>query len=67
MIPIGVLGIGYGGFKIMTAAGNPGKVEEGSNAIKVVIIGIIIALTAYLVVRLIFTALGVSSSVGSIF
>lgn len=67
MIPIAVIGIGYGGFKIMTAAGNAGKVEEGSNTIKVVVIGIIIALTAYLVVKLIFTALGVGSSVGSIF
>jgi hypothetical protein len=67
MIPIAVIGIGFGGFKIMTAAGNASKVEEGSNTIKVVVIGIIIALTGYLVVKLIFTALGVNSSVGGIF
>lgn len=67
MIPIAVLGLGYGGFKIMTAAGNPGKVEEGYQTMKTVVIGIVIALAAYLVVKFIFLALGVEQTVGNIF
>ncbi len=62
-IPVAVLGIGYGGFKIMTAAGNPGKVEEGYGVMKLVVIGIVIMLISYMVVKLVFTVLGVATTV----
>jgi hypothetical protein len=61
-LPIGALAIGWGGFQIMTAAGNTEKVSSGVGAIKTVVVGIAIMLASYFIVQAIFLALGVSSS-----
>jgi hypothetical protein len=66
-IPIAVLALGWGGFQIMTAAGNAGKAEEGISVMKVTVIGIVIMLSSYLVVQFIFKALGVTSEFTSFF
>lgn len=62
-IPLAVLALAWGGFQIMTSAGNPGKVEEGQGVMKLAITGLVIMLASYLIIRLIFTALGVDSSI----
>jgi hypothetical protein len=66
-IPIAVLAIGWGGFQIMTATGNAGKVEEGFGTMKIAVTGIVIMLASYLVVQFIFKALGVTSEFTTFF
>lgn len=58
-LPIGALMLGWGGFNIMTAAGNEEKMKTGYGAIKITVIGYGIMLGAYLIVKTIFTVLGV--------
>lgn len=48
----------FGGFTWLTAAGNPTKVKAGSQMMIWAAIGLIIALTAYVIVKYVFEALG---------
>ena len=49
-IPLGVIFVIYGGFKIMTAGSSPEKVSEGRKIIQAAAIGILIALLAWLLI-----------------
>jgi small-conductance mechanosensitive channel len=49
-IPLGVIFIVYGGFVIMTAGGSGDRVEKGKGIIKAAVIGLVIALSAYLII-----------------
>ncbi len=59
--PIAALMIGWGGAQIMISAGSPEKIKAGKEKIRIAIIGIIILLLSWLIVRAIFLALGVTS------
>jgi len=50
IIPLGVIMIVWGGFVIMTAGGNPGKVDSGKKIITAAVIGIAIAFGSWLIV-----------------
>ncbi|MDD2732047.1 MAG: hypothetical protein PHI53_02510 [Candidatus Pacebacteria bacterium] len=41
----------YGGFKYLTSAGNPSKVQDGLDQIKAAIFGILIVLCSYLILK----------------
>jgi len=56
-IPLAVVFIIYGGFVIMTAGGNPSRMEEGKKIIKAAVIGLIIALLSALIVTTVFNLL----------
>lgn len=56
-IPLAVLFIIYGGFVIMTAGGNPSRMEEGKKIMKAAVIGLIIALLSALIVTTVFRLL----------
>lgn len=49
-IPLAAIFIGYGGFVMMTAAGNPGKFDDGKKIMTATVIGIAIAFGAWLIV-----------------
>jgi len=51
VIPIGVIFIAWGGIEILTAAGSTGKVKKGKDILTAAVIGIIIALSAWLLVH----------------
>lgn len=55
--PISVIAFTYAGFLILTANGNSGKVDQAKEIFIKVVIGLFFALTAWLIVRLITTAL----------
>ena len=50
----------YGGFIWMTAAGNKERVEKGKNVIVWATIGLVIIFSAYAMVKLVFSGLGIS-------
>jgi hypothetical protein len=50
---VGVLFIIYGGYLIMTAAGNPMRLREGQGYVKYAIIGILLAVFGYVLVQVI--------------
>lgn len=50
VIPVAVAVIIWGGFLIMTAGGSPERVKRGKDAITAAVIGIVIALGAWLVI-----------------
>lgn len=50
-IPVVVGLIIYGGILIMISAGNTSKVEKGKNIIKSAVVGLVIALLAWLIVQ----------------
>lgn len=52
-IPIVVLFIIYGGFKLVVAQGNPSEIEKGRSAILWAIIGGVIVLSAKLIINII--------------
>ena len=54
---IGVIMLVYGGFKMITAAGNTSDVEKGKDAIKYAIIGMLVAFGAWLIVNTILVEL----------
>lgn len=58
-IPLAVVFIIYGGFVIMTAGGNPSRMEEGKKIMKAAVIGLIIALLSALIVTTVFNLLPV--------
>lgn len=58
-IPLAVVFIIYGGFVIMTAGGDPSRMEEGKKIMKAAVIGLIIALLSALIVTAVFNLLPV--------
>ena len=50
-IPLAVLMIIYGGFRLMIAGGSEDNVKKGREIIKMAVIGLIIALTAWVIVN----------------
>jgi cell division protein FtsW (lipid II flippase) len=50
---LGVLFIIYGGYLIITSQGNPIKLREGQGYVKYAIIGILLAIFGYVLVRVI--------------
>ncbi|MEK9186221.1 MAG: hypothetical protein AAB885_01400 [Patescibacteria group bacterium] len=48
VIPIGVVFIAWGGLEILTAAGSTEKAKKGKDILTAAVIGIVIALTAWL-------------------
>ena len=49
VIPIGVVFIAWGGLEILTAAGSTEKAKKGKDILTAAVIGIVIALTAWLI------------------
>ena len=49
-----VLVIIYGGFLMMTSAGDPGKIQKGKGAVLGAIIGLIICMSAYTIAYFVF-------------
>ncbi len=60
VVVLGMLMMVYGGVQFITAAGRPAKVEEGKRVIEGTIIGIIISMTAFVIVN--FTIAAVTGS-----
>jgi hypothetical protein len=52
-VPVGTLMFAWAGVLYLTAAGNQNQISQATNIFKTVIFGIIIALVAYLLVRLV--------------
>lgn len=57
-IPAAAIALAIGGFFMVANMGNKGKVETGKKILTNAIIGIVIAFSAWLIVRTILTALG---------
>ncbi|HEY4518458.1 MAG TPA: hypothetical protein VJG48_02420 [Candidatus Paceibacterota bacterium] len=57
-IPLAVLGIGVGGFHIIIARGSPGEITKGREIIVASVVGLFIALAAFLIVNTILKGLG---------
>lgn len=60
--PLAALMIGWGGFQVMTAAGNTEKMSKGYSAIKIAITGIVFVLLSYFIVQAIFKLLSVDTN-----
>lgn len=60
-IAVGVIVIGIAGFHFLTAAGNPGKLESAKKMITYAVIGLLIALAAWLIIEALVNTLGVQS------
>jgi hypothetical protein len=58
LAPVAVIAIMFAGFKYVTAQGNPSKITEAHNIFYYVVIGMIIALGAWLIVNAILKGLG---------
>lgn len=56
-IPLSVIFIIYGGFTIMTAGSSPERVKTGRSVIKAAVVGLLIALFAWMIVNTILTVL----------
>jgi len=48
--PLGVIAFIYAGFLLITAGGNPSKLEQGKAVFKYTIIGVLIAFAAWLII-----------------
>lgn len=59
--PLAAIFIGWGGFDIMTAAGNSEKVSGGWKRIKVALMGVVVLLFSYIIIQLVFNALKIPS------
>jgi predicted secreted protein len=57
VLPLGVLMIVIGGVMLLTAAGDPGRINQGKSVIKAVIIGLVIIFIAWLIVNTVITFL----------
>lgn len=57
-IPMAAIAFAYAGFLFMTSGGNSGQVERAKGIFKKVLIGFIIALAAWLIVKAIMMGLG---------
>ena len=60
-IPLAAALIVWGGFQIMTAGGNPNKINEGKNTILYTIIGFAVVLLSWGIVKILERILGVTS------
>ncbi len=56
-IPLSVIFIIYGGFVIMTAGASPERVKTGRSVIKAAVVGLLIALFAWMIINTILTVL----------
>lgn len=54
---IAVVMVIYGGFNLMTSAGDPGKVKKGKNTILYGIIGLVISLLAFAIVNFVLNGI----------
>ncbi|MDO8601987.1 MAG: hypothetical protein Q7R62_02595 [bacterium] len=59
MVPIGFCIIGWAGFRILTSAGNSERIHEAYGMIKIVVIGILIAVLSYIIIVNVFNVLNV--------
>ena len=62
-IPLAVLGIGVGGFYIIIGSNSEGDRTKGKEIIYASVIGLFIALAAWLIVNTVLTGLGVKENV----
>jgi len=60
-LPLAAIAFAYAGFILLTAAGDPGKLTTAKAIFKNVLIGLVIALAAWIIVKAILLGLGVSS------
>ena len=67
VIPIAAIVIAYAGFLFLTSGGNPAKKTAAKKAITSAIVGIIIILAAWLIVKTIVSALGVDTTENNLF
>ncbi len=65
-VPIAGILFAYAGFLYVTASGNPGQVGKATGVFKNVAGGFIIALSAWLLVKLITTGIGVKEGFGGL-
>lgn len=63
VVPLAVLGIGYGGALMIIGSQNPGKRTEGIDAIKYSLIGVAITFGGWLIIKVILVGLEVQSGV----
>lgn len=56
-LPLAVVMFLYGGFMWITAAGDPGKITKGRNALQYAVVGMIVAFAAWLIIDTILKAL----------
>ena len=59
-IPLAVLGIGVGGFRIMMGSASEGEHKKGIEILQASVKGLIIVLAAWVIVNAILVALGVT-------
>jgi hypothetical protein len=57
-MPLAAIAFCYAGFLFMTSGSNPGNIEKAKSIFKSVLIGFVIALAAYLIVKTIMIGLG---------
>jgi len=62
MVVIAICLIGWAGLKIMTSAGNSEAIHQAYGMIKIVVIGILIAATSYIIVVNVFRLLNVNAT-----
>lgn len=62
VIPIAAIMFAYAGFQMITAGGSPGAVTKAKNIFFNVVLGLIIAVAAFLVIRTILSILGYEGS-----
>ncbi|PIR47012.1 MAG: hypothetical protein COV07_01225 [Candidatus Vogelbacteria bacterium CG10_big_fil_rev_8_21_14_0_10_45_14] len=60
LLPLAALSIAIAGMLILSGAWSPGNIEKGKSIIMDVIIGLVVALAAFVLVKFIFDALGVT-------
>ena len=66
-IPLVLVFIVWGGLTIMTAGDSPEKVSQGRKMIQSAIIGVFIALGAWMIINMVLNAVGILSGVGGSF
>ncbi len=61
-VPLAIIGIVYGGFRIMTAGASPDGEEAGKEAMKTALIGIVIVFGAWILISTLLYIFGAHSS-----
>jgi len=61
-MPLAAIAFAWAGFLYLTAGGNPAKVSQAHDIFKGVVIGLLIALAAWLIVSAILKGLGVTGA-----
>lgn len=64
VMPLTGLFIAWGAFVIMTSGGNSGRLDKGKRAIRMAIIGLVIYLLAFFIIKAIFIGLNVLPGYG---